>query len=103
MIYVDHQKMWADTADEMHAAAERGGIAPKWFSGGPTETFPHYVVNPTRRKALVRQGAVEVGRDGAWRWQTLAWFNGTDGIRQTIAIERIRRYGPRTDLLGPLV
>lgn len=102
-VYVDHQKMWADTADEMHAAAERAGIDPKWFNGGPTVLFPCYTVNPTRIKMLIKRGAVEVGRDGAWRWQTIDWYLNGSPVRREIACERIRKYSTRTDLFASLL
>ena len=108
-VYVDeaimsgHCKMWADTADEMHAAADRASIHPKWFSGGPTEHFPHYVANPSKRALLIKHGAIPVGRDAAWKWQTHDWFFNGSPVRREIACERIKKYGKRTDLLGPLV
>lgn len=98
-----HCKMWADTPEEMHAAAKRAGIDPKWFHAQPYVTFPHYVANPTRRKLLVRHGAKVVGRDGAWRWQTLDWYRNGSPARQETARERIRKHGYRNDLFGPLV
>lgn len=100
-VYVDHQKMWADTAEEMHTAAKRAGIETKWFYRGLD--FPHYVINPTRRKTLIRHGAASVGRDGAWRWQTLDWYRNGSPARHAAACERIRKYGRRDDLFGPLI
>jgi hypothetical protein len=108
-IYVDqpissgHCKMWADMPEEMHAAAKRARIDEKWFTGCYNVTFPHYVVNPTRRKTLIKHGAKSVGRDGAWRWQTLDWYRNGYPARHEIACERIRKHGYRNDLFGPLV
>jgi hypothetical protein len=75
-VYVDGERnqfgrmvmchMWADTAAELHAMAERIGMKRDWFQtpGSPRHpaSFPHYDLSLTRRAAAVKAGAVEMGR-----------------------------------------
>jgi hypothetical protein len=60
--------LFADTLDELLAFADRIGLRRSWFqrdrSGG------HFDLNPTRRRAAVRAGAIEVTDEQAvaiWR------------------------------------
>lgn len=53
----------ADTPDELHAMADRIGVARRWFQSSPPASFPHYDVCKSKRALAVSHGAVECGRD----------------------------------------
>jgi hypothetical protein len=50
--------MLADTPDELHAMADRIGIARKWFQRDASA--PHYDVCKSKRAQAVAAGAIEV-------------------------------------------
>lgn len=52
--------MLADTDEELHAMADRIGIARKWFQCPPKASAPHYDVCTAMREKAVAAGAVEV-------------------------------------------
>lgn len=55
--------MIASTPDELHAMADRIGVARRWYQGpGKRASFPHYDICKTKRAAAVAAGAVEVDR-----------------------------------------
>lgn len=53
------QRKWchmiADTAEELHAMAERIGMRRAWFQ--TAGNLPHYDLTPTRRASAIRAGA----------------------------------------------
>ncbi len=51
--------MLADTVDELHAMADRIGLARKWFQAKST---PHYDLSQSKRKLAVEAGAKELDR-----------------------------------------
>jgi hypothetical protein len=53
--------MIADTPDELHAMADRIGVARKWFQA--KASFPHYDIAKSKRAEAVAAGAKEVGRN----------------------------------------
>lgn len=54
--------MVADSLDELHAMADRIGVARKWFQADAST--PHYDVCKAKRALAVAAGAVEVDRRG---------------------------------------
>lgn len=68
-VYVDNMKakygrmtmchMLADTDDELHAMAERIGVARKWHQY-PNTVKSHYDICLTKRALAVQYGAVEI-------------------------------------------
>ena len=52
--------MLADSPDELHAMAEKIGVARKWFQGNAS--FPHYDIAQSKRALALGYGAVEVTR-----------------------------------------
>jgi hypothetical protein len=52
--------MIADTPDELHAMADRIGVARKWFQ--KDASFPHYDIAKSKRELAVAAGAIECDR-----------------------------------------
>jgi len=52
--------MLADTEDELHAMAERIGVAHRWYQA--KASTPHYDICRTKRALAIHNGAVDVGR-----------------------------------------
>lgn len=55
--------MIADTPDELHAMADRIGVARRWFQAPPKASFWHYDICKSKRALAVAAGAVEVDRN----------------------------------------
>ena len=49
--------MYADTLDELHAAAAYIGLKRSWFQNA--QTLPHYDLTPSKRKLAVKAGVQE--------------------------------------------
>lgn len=70
-VYVDAAKhrygrmlmchMLADTPEELHAMADRIGVARRWFQ--VNASFPHYDVCKSKRALAVTAGAIECDRN----------------------------------------
>ena len=54
--------MLADTPEELHAMADRIGMARKWYQRHAST--PHYDISREKRAAAVAAGAIEVDRRG---------------------------------------
>ncbi len=54
--------MIADTPDELHAMADRIGVARRWFQAPPNASFWHYDVCKSKRAVAVSAGAIECDR-----------------------------------------
>lgn len=54
--------MIADTLDELHAMADRIGVARRWFQ--KHSSHPHYDICKSKRALAVTAGAIEVDRRG---------------------------------------
>lgn len=52
--------MLADTEEELHAMADRIGVARKWFQRPPKAWGPHYDIAMSMRAKTVAAGAVEI-------------------------------------------
>ena len=65
--------MVGDTLDELHAMADRIGIARKWFQADTS--WPHYDIALSKRALAVKAGAVELTWSElammVWHWRTL--------------------------------
>ena len=67
MVYVDTMRapfrgmimchMFADTDCELHAMAERIGVARKWFQEPPHASWKHYDISLSKRALAVKHGA----------------------------------------------
>lgn len=55
--------MLADTPAELHAMADRIGVARKWFQAPPKASFWHYDVCKSKRALAIAAGAVECDRN----------------------------------------
>jgi hypothetical protein len=54
--------MIADTPAELHAMADRIGVARRWFQQPPKASFWHYDIAKSKRALAVAAGAIEVDR-----------------------------------------
>lgn len=50
----------ADTLDELHAMADRIGVARRWYQGPPTGRWPHYDIALSKRALAVAAGALPI-------------------------------------------
>jgi hypothetical protein len=55
--------MIADTPGELHAMADRIGVARRWFQSPPKASFPHYDIAKNKRAIAVENGAIECDRN----------------------------------------
>ena len=72
-VYVDRVKlgygrmimchMVADTPDELHAMADRIGVARRWFQTPPKASFWHYDIAQSKRALAVAAGALDCDRN----------------------------------------
>jgi hypothetical protein len=53
--------MIADTPEELHAMADRIGVARRWFQ--VKASFPHYDISKGKRALAVEAGAIECDRN----------------------------------------
>lgn len=59
--------MVADTPNELHAMADKIGVARRWFQSNAS--FPHYDICKAKRALAIRYGAVEFeGRAEQVEW-----------------------------------
>lgn len=69
--------MLADTLDELHAMADKIGVARRWFQ--PLSS-PHYDISQRKRALAIQFGAIEVTRrelvDTIRKLRENAQFNG---------------------------
>lgn len=71
-VYVDRAKnafgrlvmchMIADTPEELHAMADRIGVARRWFQAPPKASFWHYDIAQSKRALAIASGAIECER-----------------------------------------
>ncbi len=54
--------MIADTLDELHAMADRIGVARRHYQGPPKTQTPHYDICKAKRALAVKHGAIEADR-----------------------------------------
>lgn len=55
--------MIADTPEELHAMADRIGVARRWFQAPPKASFWHYDIAKSKRTLAVKYGAIECDRN----------------------------------------
>jgi hypothetical protein len=55
--------MIADTPDELHAMADRIGVARRWFQAPPKASFWHYDIAKSKRALAVAAGAIDCDRN----------------------------------------
>jgi hypothetical protein len=55
--------MIADTPDELHAMADRIGVARRWFQTPPKASFWHYDIAQTKRALAIAAGAIDCERN----------------------------------------
>jgi len=56
--------MWADSPDELHAMADRIGVARKWFQRPPKASWEHYDVCMSKAALARKFGAVLTDKFG---------------------------------------
>ncbi len=54
--------MIADTPEELHAMADRIGVARRWFQTPPKASFWHYDIAQTKRELAIKVGAIDCDR-----------------------------------------
>ncbi len=54
--------MIADTPAELHAMADKIGVARRWFQTPPKASFWHYDIAKNKRELAVKHGAIECDR-----------------------------------------
>lgn len=52
--------MVADSVEELHAMADRIGVARRWYQGPPATVNPHYDICMSKRALAIQNGAKEV-------------------------------------------
>lgn len=55
--------MIADSPDELHAMADRIGVARRWFQAPPKASFWHYDVAQSKRALAIDAGAIDSDRN----------------------------------------
>ena len=55
--------MIGDTPDELHAMADRIGIARRWFQAPPKASFWHYDIAKSKRDLAIAAGAHDCDRN----------------------------------------
>ena len=55
--------MVADTPDELHAMADRIGVARRWFQAPPKASFWHYDIAQSKRALAIAAGAIDCERN----------------------------------------
>jgi hypothetical protein len=55
--------MIADTPDELHAMADRIGVARRWFQAPPKASFWHYDIAKSKRALAIAAGAIDCDRN----------------------------------------
>lgn len=55
--------MIADTPNELHAMADRIGVARRWFQAPPRASFWHYDIAKSKRELAVDAGAIDCDRN----------------------------------------
>lgn len=55
--------MIADTPEELHAMADRIGIARRWYQAPPKASMPHYDIAKGKRALAVAFGAISCDRN----------------------------------------
>lgn len=55
--------MIGDTPDELHAMADRIGVARRWFQAPPKASFPHYDIAQSKRALAIAAGALDCERN----------------------------------------
>ncbi len=54
--------MLADALEELHAMADKIGVARRWYQGPPKTRTPHYDICKSKRALAVQLGAIEADR-----------------------------------------
>jgi len=85
--------MFADTLEELHAMADRIGVARKHFQKPPKAKWHHYDICLTKRAKAVRCGAVSTDRYGAAEF--VARKNGDQATLERIKRLRERKPTPK--------
>jgi len=55
--------MITDTPDELHAMADRIGVARRWFQTPPKASFWHYDIAKSKREIAIAAGAIDCDRN----------------------------------------
>lgn len=61
--------MWADTLDELHAMADRIGVARRWFQRPPKASWEHYDISLGMKARALGYGAQLTDKYGPLEFQ----------------------------------
>lgn len=56
--------LWADTDEELHAMADRIGVARRWFQQSPRASWKHYDICLAKKALALKHGARLTDRYG---------------------------------------
>jgi len=56
--------MWADSDEELHAMADRIGVARQWFQQPPKASWKHYDIAMSKKALALKAGAILTDRYG---------------------------------------
>ncbi len=87
--------MWADTADELHAMADRIGMARRWFQTPPKASWDHYDASLGMKAKALAAGAILTDRYGPS--EHVAKLRGNTKMLETIATCRAQRTPANTE------
>ncbi len=80
--------VWADSLEELHAAAQAAGLKRAWFQQPPKASWEHCDASPGVRARLIAAGAVETDKYGASEF--VARQRGNQKMIDTIAEVRAK-------------
>lgn len=80
--------LWADTDEELHAMADRIGVARRWFQQPPKASWKHYDISLGMKAKALAAGAVLTDRYGPS--EHVARLRGNQKLLDTIAELRER-------------
>jgi hypothetical protein len=56
--------LWADSDEELHAMADRIGIARRWFQQPPKASWKHYDISLSKKALALQHGAILTDKYG---------------------------------------
>lgn len=82
--------MQADTLEELHAMADRIGVARKWFQCPPKASHPHYDICMSKKRLAMSFGAEEISMRAALYFSAKLGVEWADTIPAGDRRERVK-------------